>query len=73
MSDLITKNDSKKPSFLGVMIVFLFLTFAMFAQIFIIDEPYVTHITIIFALLIATVVALRSGYTWKEVEEGDQL
>lgn len=64
------KNVQKKPSFVASLIVILFLAFAMFAQIFIIKEDWVTHITLILATVVAAVVALMSGFKWKDIQEG---
>lgn len=64
------KIVQKKPSFVASLIVILFLAFAMFAQIFIIKEDWVTHITLILATVVAAVVALISGFKWKDIQEG---
>ncbi|MGV8145388.1 MAG: Na+/H+ antiporter NhaC [Alkaliphilus sp.] len=65
-----SNSDTKRPSFLGVMIVFLFLVVAMYTQIFILKQDWVTHITLIFATVVAAVVALKSGFTWDDVQDG---
>lgn len=65
-----TNSDSKRPSFLGVMIVFVFLIVAMYSQIFILKQDWVTHITLILASVVASLVALKSGFTWDDIQEG---
>lgn len=63
-------ENAKKPSFAGALFVMLFLCTAMSAQIFVFDEPYVTHITLLLATAVAAVVAMKSGFTWDEIQEG---
>lgn len=60
----------KKPSFGGALFVILFLCIAMFVQIFVLHQDWVTHITLILASVVATIVAMMSGFTWDEVQEG---
>ena len=60
----------KKPSFGGALFVILFLCVAMFVQIFVLHADWVTHITLILASVVATIVAMMSGYTWDDVQEG---
>ncbi len=64
------KVREKKPSFLGAMIVFIFLIVAMYTQIFILHQDWVTHITLIMASVVASIVALLSGFTWDDIQEG---
>ncbi|GAU78232.1 Na+/H+ antiporter NhaC [Fusibacter sp. 3D3] len=64
------KVRAKKPTFWGAMIVFIFLIFAMFTQIFILHQDWVTHITLIAASVVASIVALYSGFTWDDIQEG---
>ena len=58
------------PSFLGASFVILFLCFMMFAQIFILGQDWVTHISLLFATVVAAIVALRAGFTWDDVQDG---
>jgi NhaC family Na+:H+ antiporter len=60
----------KRPSFMGSLIVILFLCVAMAVQIFVLHEDWITHITLILASVIATIVALASGFTYEDVQEG---
>lgn len=60
----------KKPSFMGALIVILFLCVAMSVQIFVLKEDWITHITLILASVIAAVVALISGFSYDDVQEG---
>lgn len=73
MSEPNTTNSSvkeKRPSFTGALIVILFLCVAMYVQIFVLHEDWVTHITLILAAIIASIVALFSGFSWDDVQEG---
>ncbi len=60
----------KKPGFAGSLLVILFLCVAMFVQIFVIHQDWVTHITLLFAIVVAIIVAMISGFTWDEVQDG---
>lgn len=64
------KKKDKKTSFGGALFVLLFLCIAMFMQIFVLHQDYVTHITLILASLVAGIVAMRFGYTWEDIQEG---
>lgn len=63
-------STEKRPSFGAAIFVILFLCFAMFAQIFIIGQDWVTHITLILVAAVAAVVAMLSGFTYDEVQKG---
>ncbi|SNS64807.1 transporter, NhaC family [Anaerovirgula multivorans] len=63
-------STEKRPSFGAAIFVILFLCFAMFAQIFIIGQDWVTHITLILVAAVAAVVAMISGFTYDEVQKG---
>lgn len=63
-------STEKRPSFGAALFVILFLCFAMFAQIFIIGQDWVTHITLIVVAAVATIVAMMSGFTYDEVQNG---
>jgi len=71
MSNNIKKDvnlkDKKLPSFAGVMFVILYLVVAMGISVLWLGIPI--HITLISASLVATIVAMRSGYTWDEIED----
>lgn len=64
------KEKEKLPSFLGASFVILFTCAMMFAQIFILKQEFVTHISLLFATVVAALVALASGFTWDDVQEG---
>lgn len=64
------KGNEKRPSFIGALFVILFLCVAMYVQIFVIHEDWVTHITLIIASVVAAVVAMISGFTWDDIQEG---
>jgi NhaC family Na+:H+ antiporter len=59
-----------KPSFSGALFVIIFLVVAMSTQIFILHSNWTTHITLILVTTVAAVVALMSGFTWEDVQEG---
>ena len=67
---MMSEIKEKKPSFGGALFVILFLCVAMFVQIFVLHADWVTHITLILASVVATIVAMMSGYTWDDVQEG---
>lgn len=69
MSAEIKSSQDKRPSFAGALFVILFLSVALFVQVFVIEEPWVTHITLILASVVAIIVAMRSGYTYKECQD----
>ncbi|KUO68987.1 MAG: sodium:proton antiporter [Clostridia bacterium BRH_c25] len=64
------KVREKKPSFGAALFVILFLCVAMYVQVFVLHQDWVTHITLILASVVAAIVALMSGFTWKDIEEG---
>jgi len=66
-----TPNElTKRPSFLGAASCIGFLCFMMFAQIFILGEDWVTHISLIFAIVVCAIIALLSGFTWHDIQKG---
>jgi len=67
-----TNNSSqgKRPSFGAAIFIILFLCIAMALQIFVFKQNYATHITLIIVTAVAAVVALMSGFTWKDIEDG---
>ncbi|WP_053956005.1 Na+/H+ antiporter NhaC [Inediibacterium massiliense] len=60
----------KKPSFAGALFVILFLCAVMYMQIFVLHQNWVTHISLLLATLVATIVAMAYGFTWEDVQEG---
>lgn len=66
------QNNSKEkmPSFGAALFVVFFLCAAMAVQIFVLKQPYATHITLILATVVAAIIALMSGFTWSDVEKG---
>jgi NhaC family Na+:H+ antiporter len=67
-----TNNSSqeKRPSFGAAIFIILFLCIAMALQIFVFKQNYATHITLIIVTAVAAVVALMSGFTWQDIEDG---
>jgi NhaC family Na+:H+ antiporter len=64
------KSKEKKPGLIGVLIVLIFLMVALTSQIFILKSDWTTHITLIFATVVAAIVALFYGFTWDDIQEG---
>jgi len=64
------KSKEKKPGIIGVLIVFGFLISAMSIQIFVLKADWATHITLLFAIVVAAVVALYYGFKWEDIQEG---
>jgi NhaC family Na+:H+ antiporter len=60
----------KKVSFAGALVVLLFLCIAMFMQIFVLHKDWVTHITLLLGCVVASAVAMLSGFTWEDVQKG---
>lgn len=69
MNDHAQNVQEKKPSFWGAIFVILFLCVALFVQVFVIKESWVTHITLMLAIVIAILVALKAGYSYAECQE----
>lgn len=63
-------SKEKRPSFAGALFVLIFLCVAMFTQIFVLHQDWVTHITLIIGGLVAGIVAMLSGFKWKDVQDG---
>jgi len=63
------KKD-KRPGLAGVIFVLLFLMVALTSQIFILKSDWTTHITLIFATVVAAIVAMLYGFTWDDIQEG---
>lgn len=63
-------SQEKRPSFGAAIFIILFLCVAMALQIFVFKQNYATHITLIIVTTVAAVVALISGFTWKDIEDG---
>ena len=61
--------QDKKQSFAGALFVILFLCVALFVQVFVLDQPWDTHITLILASVVAIIVATRAGYSYKECQD----
>jgi NhaC family Na+:H+ antiporter len=57
----------KAPSFSAVLIVFAFLIIGMGVSVMWLDIP--VHITLVLATAVAAAVAMKSGFTYKEVQE----
>jgi len=67
-----TNNSAqeKRPSFGAAIFIILFLCIAMSLQIFVFKQNYATHITLIIVTTVAAIVALMSGFTWQDIEDG---
>ena len=69
MSDkIVNKVKNKVPSFGASLFVLLFLFVAMAISVMWLNIP--VHITLILTIIVAAAVAMRSGYSWKEVQDG---
>ena len=60
----------KNISFASALGVVLFLITAIFIQVFILNSSDTTQITMVLVTTVAGVVAMRNGYSWKEVQDG---
>lgn len=60
-------EKSKIPSFGASLFVLLFLFVAMAISVLWLNIP--VHVTLILTILVAAIVAMRSGYTWTEVQK----
>ncbi|TLF52592.1 Na+/H+ antiporter NhaC [Halomonas urmiana] len=65
-----TQDSSIRPSFLGAASCIGFLCFMMFAQIFLLGEDWVTHISLIFAIMVTAIIAMLSGFSWHDIQKG---
>jgi len=72
MKTMKTNNSAqeKRPSFGAAIFIILFLCIAMSLQIFVFKQNYATHITLIIVTTVAAIVALMSGFTWQDIEDG---
>lgn len=65
------KVSEKRPNFWGVLFVVVFMCVAMAVQIFVLEgADWVTHITLMIVITVTAIVAMASGFTWKEVQDG---
>ncbi|MFG6158119.1 Na+/H+ antiporter NhaC [Halomonas sp. 1390] len=64
------QDASTRPSFLGAASCIGFLCFMMFAQIFLLGEDWVTHISLIFAIVVTAIIAMLSGFSWHDIQRG---
>lgn len=64
------QDASIRPSFLGAASCIAFLCFMMFAQIFLLGEDWVTHISLIFAIVVTAIIAMLSGFSWHDIQRG---
>ena len=69
MSAEVEQKKHKKPSFAGALFVILFLCVALVVQVFVLDRPWDTHITLILSSVVAIIVAMTAGYTYKECQD----
>ncbi|MFW6266404.1 MAG: Na+/H+ antiporter NhaC [Halanaerobiales bacterium] len=56
-----------KPSFGSVIFVLLFLAIGMGVSVLWLDIP--VHVTLILTIVVASIVAMRAGYTWKQIQD----
>ena len=63
-------GSEKKCSFGGSLLAVLFLCVAMVVQIFILKQDYITHITLLLSCVVAGGVAMASGFTFDDVQDG---
>jgi NhaC family Na+:H+ antiporter len=68
MSEKVARE--KKVSFGAALFVLLFLCVAMFVQVFVLHQDWVTHITLLLGCLVAGIVAMLSGFSWEDVQAG---
>ena len=65
------KNDEqvydKVPSFGGVLFVLLFLAVGMGVSVLWLGIP--VHVTLILTIVVAAIVAMKTGYTWEEIQD----
>jgi len=65
------QNSNKKEiSFLSALSVMLFLITAISVQVFVLDSSSTTQITLIIVTAFAAVIAMRSGFSWDDVQAG---
>lgn len=60
-------KEAKIPSFGASLFVLLFLFVAMGISVLWLNIP--VHVTLILTILVAAIVAMRAGYTWKEIQD----
>lgn len=70
MSEVKDQEGKKLVSFGGVLFVLLFLFASMGISVLWLGIP--VHITLIVNIIVVTIVAMREGYKWKEVQEAVQ-
>jgi len=56
--------------FTGAFSVILFLMIAVITQVFIFDNSGAIHITLLLVIIYASIVAMLSGHSWKDVQDG---
>jgi len=61
-------TESKKTSFAAAIFCILFLVVALTYTI--VELEAAPHIPLVLAAIVASIVALKSGFKWKEIEEG---
>ena len=60
-------KETRIPGFGASLFVLLFLFVAMGISVLWLSIP--VHVTLILTILVAAIVAMRSGYTWKEIQD----
>ncbi|RLA02552.1 MAG: Na+/H+ antiporter NhaC [Gammaproteobacteria bacterium] len=63
-------TSDPKVTFLGALSVMVFLVVAVTSQVFVFDNSGAIHITLILVIIFASTVAMLSGYSWKQVQDG---
>ncbi|MFP4015846.1 MAG: Na+/H+ antiporter NhaC [Halanaerobiales bacterium] len=68
MSDQnIKKTNQKVPSFGGVLFVLLFLAVGMAISVKWLNIP--VHVTLLLTIVVAAIVAMKYGFSWKEIQD----
>jgi len=65
-----TPSEEKKISFSSALGVMFFLIAAISIQVFVLDSPVTTQITLILVTSVAAVVAMAHGFSWDELQKG---
>ncbi len=67
MNEENTGSEERIPSFGASLFVLLFLFVAMAISVLWLNIP--VHVTLILTIVVAAIVAMRAGYTWKDVQD----
>ncbi|MCF8473946.1 MAG: Na+/H+ antiporter NhaC [Emcibacter sp.] len=64
------QSSEKRMGFWSAVGVMLFLILAISVQVFVLDSPGTTQITLILVTAVAALTALLKGYSWHEIQGG---